>query len=94
VPTPCAPNLDPENRRSAEIKRIKELTLSFFPSPHHALLPPMPSSSTESWFAIRSKGSFATQSARQRTKERRWPAAPAADGVGLYQPGGDQFTSK
>jgi hypothetical protein len=45
-----------------EIKRIKELTLSFFPSPHHALLPQMPSPPTESWFAIRIKGSFATQS--------------------------------
>src|ERR1700733_13218532 len=50
-----------------EIKRIKELTLSFFPSPHHALLPPMPSPPTESWFAIRIKGSFATQSRGERT---------------------------
>src|ERR1700733_14484272 len=50
-----------------EIKRIKELTLSFFPSPHHALLPPMPSPPTESWFAIRIKGSFATQSRQKRT---------------------------
>jgi hypothetical protein len=36
--------------------------LSFFPPPHHAPLPPMPSPPTESWFAIRIKGSFATQS--------------------------------
>jgi hypothetical protein len=50
-----------------EIKRIKELTLSFFPSPHHALLPPMPSPPTESWFAIRIKGSFATQSCVKQT---------------------------
>jgi hypothetical protein len=35
--------------------------LSFIP-PHHAPLPLMPSSTTESWFAIRIKGSFATQS--------------------------------
>src|SRR5436190_12094830 len=50
-----------------EIKRIEKLSLSFFPPPHHAPLPPMPSLPTESWFAIRIKGSFATQSPQQRT---------------------------
>jgi hypothetical protein len=45
-----------------EIKRTEKLSLSFFPPPHHAPLPPMPSPPTESWFAIRIKGSFATQS--------------------------------
>ena len=51
-----------------EIKRIEKLSLSFFPPSHHAPLPPMPSPPTESWFAIRIKGSFATQSFALRTQ--------------------------
>src|SRR6202789_3338371 len=51
-----------------EIKQIEKLSLSFFPPPHHAPLPPMPSPPTESWFAIRIKGSFATQSPCKRTQ--------------------------
>src|SRR6202035_1104766 len=51
-----------------EIKRIEKLSLSFFPPPHHAPLPPMPSPPTESWFAIRIKGSFATQSEGKETR--------------------------
>src|ERR1700742_188307 len=50
-----------------EIKRKENLSLSFSPPPHHAPLPPMPSQPTESWFAIRIKGSFATLSSRKRT---------------------------
>src|ERR1700747_2197625 len=49
-----------------ELKRIEKLSLSFFPPPYHAPLPPMPPPPTESWFAIRIKGSFATQSCGQR----------------------------
>jgi hypothetical protein len=51
-----------------ELKRIEKLSLSFLPPPHHAPLPLMPSSPTESWFAIRIKGSFATQLRASRTR--------------------------
>jgi hypothetical protein len=54
-------------RMRIEIKRVEKLSLSFFPPPHHAPLPPMPSLLTETWFAFRIKGSFATQSSQKRT---------------------------
>jgi hypothetical protein len=49
--------------------------LSFFPPPHHAPLPPMPSPPTESWFAIRIKGSFATQSGAKQTSQLQTPTS-------------------
>jgi hypothetical protein len=45
-----------------QFKGIKELALSAFPPTHHEPLPPMPSQPTESSFASRLNGSFATQS--------------------------------
>src|SRR6202521_5066524 len=50
-----------------EIKRIEKLSLSIFPPPHHAPLPPMPPLPTESRFASRLNRSFATQSGAKRT---------------------------
>ena len=51
-----------------EIKRIEKLSLSVFPPTHHAPLPLMPSPPTESRFASRLNGSFATQSG----EDRKW----------------------
>jgi hypothetical protein len=59
-----------------ELKRIEKLPLSFFPPPHHAPLPLMPPSPTESWFAIRIKGSFATQSEQKLTSFARGEFSP------------------
>ena len=49
--------------RLVQIKRIEKLSLSIFPSTHHAPLPLMPSP-TESRLVSRLNGSFATQSPR------------------------------
>jgi hypothetical protein len=55
-----------------EIKGIKKLALSAFPPTHHEPLPPMPVSiPTESSFASRLNGSFATQSSGQLTQVLR-----------------------